>query len=121
MAKSDRPVNFKGVVAVLSVENRIGYRKGDLIDFVMDEADVGSLVWDDPRFKVVFMPGKTAANMENMFEPLKDVDVWVAKRRYSYDLEDVELKDALIWDFETLKTTEQILIEIDQPPVIEIP
>lgn len=123
--KDKKPKDFKGVNAVLSTQDRIGYKVGDVIDFVMDELDVGTLVWDDPRFEVVFIKNKTIEEMKVMLEPLTDGSgkkVTDIRRKYYYDVNDVKIKDKAVWEkTDSEETILERTVDVEQPPEIVIP
>lgn len=126
MAKEDKPNNFQGVVLVLSAIERIGYKKGDVIDYVMDGQDPGHAVWDDPNFIVVFIPNKNAISMDNMLEALyDDVDPELRKgrRKWRYDIDHIDLKGKPVWvdAIAGQHIKENVVGEIVQPDEVVIP
>lgn len=140
-------VLWTGVVDRNPEMNNTDYDRGDVIGyFEHDDKDekfkkltpeeqqtyieslTGLAVWDDPRFEVVFIKDKTKDEMLAFGEPLEDaVDqeykVLVKKRKFSFDLEDVVLKDKAVWEnTDTMtKIKEKNVPTVDQPPIIEVP
>ena len=123
--KANKPANFVGKIAVLSALDRIGYKKGDLIDYVDADQDLGNLVWDDPRFLIVYINDADKAGLDFMKEDHLDgtgKKVEGQRRKRKYDLEDVKVKDKDVWEkTDADKTVKEFVTVVDQPKKIVIP
>jgi uncharacterized protein YcaQ len=141
--KDKLPTDFQGIIAVIwsGVVDRGAkdFERGNVIDyFEFDAKDaeykkfskeeqesrliqtVGSAVWDDPRFEVIFIKDKTALEMQAMVEPLKDpvfLRRKLAKRKYKYNLDDVQIKDKAVWKKTDSDTTvkEKLVEAVPRP------
>ena len=97
--KADTPKNFKGVTVILSASDRIGYNRGDLINYVMADGRIGPPIWEDMRYEVIFIKDVTTDDIELMKEEYKTGANKrpTAKRAHRYNIDHASVTNKKVW------------------------
>lgn len=93
--RTKKPANFTGVILILSRKTRINYHRGDLIDVVDGNTDLGEKVWNNPRFSIRFVWNKTVEDFSNMKEAMMDdagVKIKNKRRKFKFDMENAQVQ-----------------------------
>lgn len=130
---ADKPQNFKGVSAIMINDFILddacpckgnGYNPGEIVTFVQDEADLGSLDYTTPHFTVIYIKGMTLETMSGMTEELRQDGELVERRKFKIDIKHIKVKDKIVWSKADLETDGVIITKelpmAPQPDEIQV-